>query len=62
VPLLGQIPLQVTLRAAGDAGVPLVKSDPESPAALVMRAVADELAARTRPLVGVSLGIAPARH
>ena len=62
VPLMGQIPLQVSLRAAGDAGVPLVLSDPDSAAAVAMRAVADDLAARTRPLVGVSLGIAPSRR
>jgi ATP-binding protein involved in chromosome partitioning len=62
VPLMGQIPLQVSLRAAGDAGVPLVISDPDSPAALALKAVADDLAARTRPLVGVSLGIAPSRR
>jgi ATP-binding protein involved in chromosome partitioning len=60
VPLIGQIPLQVSLRAAGDAGVPLVISDPDSPAAIALLAVAEDLAARTRPLVGVSLGIAPA--
>ncbi len=60
VPLMGQIPLQVSLRAAGDAGIPLVISDPGSPAALALLAVADDLAARTRPLVGISLGIAPA--
>jgi ATP-binding protein involved in chromosome partitioning len=62
VPLMGQIPLQVSLRAAGDAGVPLVLSDPDSAAAVAMRAVADDLAARSRPLVGVSLGIAPSRR
>lgn len=60
VPLLGEIPLQTSLRAAGDSGVPLVLSDPDSPAAQVLSAVADRLAARNRPLVGVSLGIAPA--
>ncbi|MET3803474.1 ATP-binding protein involved in chromosome partitioning [Nakamurella sp. UYEF19] len=62
VPLIGQIPLQVSLRAAGDAGVPLVISDPDSPAAKALTKVADDLAARNRPLVGVSLGIAPSRR
>ncbi len=62
VPLIGQIPLQVSLRAAGDVGVPLVISDPHSPAAVALTAVADDLAARSRPLVGVSLGIAPHRN
>jgi len=62
VALLGQIPMQVSLRAAGDAGVPLVLSDPTSPAAVALSAIADDLAARTRPLAGVSLGIAPSRR
>ncbi len=60
VPLLGQVPLEVGLRTAGDAGVPLVLSDPTSPAAEALRGVADALAARSRPLAGVSLGISPA--
>ena len=42
--------------------MPLIISDPESPAALALQAVADDLAARSRPLVGVSLGIAPSRR
>ncbi|NKY40417.1 Mrp/NBP35 family ATP-binding protein, partial [Cellulomonas septica] len=33
VPLLGQVPLDVTLREAGDAGTPVVLSAPDSPAA-----------------------------
>src|SRR6201993_74953 len=36
VPLLGQVPLDVRLREGGDAGVPLVLSDPDSPAALAL--------------------------
>ena len=62
VPLLGTIPLQASLRAAGDAGIPLVLSDPGSAAARALTEVADDLAARHRPLVGVSLGIAPSRR
>ncbi len=60
VPLLGQIPLEVGLRTAGDAGVPLVLSHPTSPAAEALRGVAGALAARSRPLAGMSLGISPA--
>ena len=60
VPLLGQVPLEVGLRAAGDAGTPLVLADPDSPAAEALREVAGTLAARSRPLAGVSLGISPA--
>jgi ATP-binding protein involved in chromosome partitioning len=59
VPLLGQVPLEVGLRAAGDSGVPLVLADQASPAARVLRAVAAGLADRTRPLTRVPLGISP---
>ena len=31
VPLLGQVPLDVRLREGGDAGVPLVLGEPDSP-------------------------------
>ncbi len=62
VPLLGRIPLEVELRTAGDAGVPLVLAAGTSPATEALRGVADALAARSRPLAGVSLGIAPARR
>src|SRR6476659_4574525 len=61
VPLLGKIPLEVELRTAGDAGVPLVLAG-SSPATEALRGVAAALAARSRPLAGVSLGIAPARR
>jgi hypothetical protein len=37
VPLLGQVPLDVRLREGGDAGVPLVLGEPDSPAALALR-------------------------
>ena len=60
VPLLGRIPLEVELRTAGDAGVPLVLAAGTSPATDALRGVADALVARSRPLAGVSLGIAPA--
>jgi ATP-binding protein involved in chromosome partitioning len=62
VPLLGEIPLEPAVRASGDDGVPL-ELRPEaaaSPAAMALRGVADALAARSRPLAGVSLGISPA--
>jgi ATP-binding protein involved in chromosome partitioning len=62
VPLLGRIPLEVELRTAGDAGVPLVLAAGSSPATEALRGVAAALAARSRPLAGVSLGIAPARR
>ena len=62
VPLLGRIPLDIDLRAAGDAGIPLVLGEGSSPAARAMREIADAIAARSRPLAGVSLGIAPTRR
>jgi ATP-binding protein involved in chromosome partitioning len=62
VPLLGQIPLEIELRAAGDAGVPLVLAAGTSPATEAFRSIAAAIAARSRPLAGVSLGIAPARR
>ena len=63
VPLMAQIPLDVALREAGDSGLPLViRPDAAgSPAATALRQVAGELAARSRPLAGVSLGISPNR-
>lgn len=57
VPLLGQIPLDVSLREAGDAGTPVVLSDPDSPAAEALREVARELAGRRRGLAGRRLGV-----
>jgi ATP-binding protein involved in chromosome partitioning len=60
VPLLGQIPLDPALVAAGDSGVPLVLSAPESAAAQQLRGVADKLASRRRGLAGMSLGLDPA--
>jgi ATP-binding protein involved in chromosome partitioning len=59
VPLLGQVPIDVRLREGGDAGVPLVLGEPDSPAALALRKIADELGARSRGLAGRSLGITP---
>lgn len=59
VELLGQIPLDVALREGGDAGLPIVLSDPESPAAAALLAIADRLAVRPRGLSGLSLGVTP---
>src|SRR6202453_2854360 len=59
VPLLGQVPIDVRLREGGDAGIPLVLSDPASPAALALRKIADELGTRSRGLAGRNLGISP---
>ena len=62
VPLLGQVPLDVRLREGGDAGMPLVLSDPDSPASLALRKIADEIGARGRGLAGRHLGLTPGRR
>jgi len=59
VPLLGQIPMDVSLREGGDAGTPVVLSRPDSPAAVALRGVARQLARRARGLSGRSLGLSP---
>ena len=37
VPLLGQVPLDTRLREGGDAGLPIVLTDPDSPASKELR-------------------------
>ncbi|HEY6425350.1 MAG TPA: Mrp/NBP35 family ATP-binding protein [Pseudonocardiaceae bacterium] len=59
VPLLGQVPLDPRLRETGDAGTPLVLTDPTAPAAVVLRGVADRLATRSRGLAGRLLSVSP---
>ncbi|MDQ2722497.1 MAG: Mrp/NBP35 family ATP-binding protein [Actinomycetota bacterium] len=61
VPLLGQIPLETKVREAGDAGVPIVLSDPDSPAAVALRGVAEKLTVRSRGLAGMSLTLNTSR-
>jgi ATP-binding protein involved in chromosome partitioning len=60
VPLLGEVPIDTRLREAGDVGLPIVLSDPDSPAALQLRKVAEDLASRSRSLAGRQLGLTPA--
>jgi ATP-binding protein involved in chromosome partitioning len=59
VPLLGQIPLDINLREAGDDGVPVVLSAPDSPAARALSDVALSLTQRERGLSGMRLNISP---
>ena len=59
VPLLGQVPLDVSLREAGDNGVPVVVSDPTSPASRVYGELARTLRPARRPLLGRSLPLTP---
>ncbi len=60
VPVLARIPFEVRLREGGDAGVPLIVSDPSSPAAQAIDSIAETLAAKPRGLAGMSLGLTPA--
>lgn len=59
VPLLGQIPLDVSLREGSDNGEPAVLSNPDGPAAVALRGIARGLATRSRGLAGRSLGLTP---
>ena len=59
VPLLGSVPLDVTVREASDRGVPAVWDRPDSPAAEQLWAVARALDQQGRGLAGKSLGITP---
>jgi ATP-binding protein involved in chromosome partitioning len=60
VPLLGQVPIDVSLREGGDCGMPVVLSHPDSAAAVALRGVAKTLSRRARGLAGRSLGLTPA--
>jgi ATP-binding protein involved in chromosome partitioning len=51
-PLLGTVPLDLALRASGDAGEPLVTADPDAPAAEAIAALADKIV-QTRREQGV---------
>lgn len=44
VPFLGEVPLGIEVREAGDKGIPVVISDPDSPQAKAFRTVAEEVA------------------
>ena len=59
VPLLGSVPIDPRLREGGDAGVPIVLADPQSPAAVALTGVAGELGGRPRSLVGRPLTLTP---
>jgi len=59
VPVLGQVPIDVRVREAGDTGQPIVLAHPDSPAAVEFRQIAEKLAGRSRSLSGRSLGLTP---
>ncbi|MFC3549766.1 iron-sulfur cluster carrier protein ApbC [Lysobacter cavernae] len=57
VPLLGSLPLEITIREQGDAGVPVVIAAPDSAAAQAYRAAARNLAVRLALRPRVTPGI-----
>jgi len=60
VPVLGEIPLDLELRAGGDTGTPIVEASPESPSARQLDKIAATLSGRGRGLAGMQLGLTPA--
>ena len=59
VKVLGRIPLDPALREGGDAGKPIVDSDPTTAAAVELTKIADTLVGRGRGLAGMQLGLTP---
>jgi len=57
VPVLAAVPLSVTLREGGDAGLPVVLSHPQDAASVVIRGLAATLSVRERGLAGRHLGL-----
>ncbi|MEO5921812.1 MAG: P-loop NTPase [Pseudolysinimonas sp.] len=57
VPVLATIPLSVALREGGDAGEPVVLSQPGDPAAMAILRLAEALAGRSRGLSGRQLPV-----
>ena len=60
VKVLGEVPLDISLREGGDTGRPIVVADPASPAARALDAIAQGLVGRGRNLAGMQLGLTPA--
>ena len=46
IPLLGCIPLEISLREGGDSGIPIVIADPDSASAQALTAIAEQIAAK----------------
>ncbi len=55
VPLMAQVPLIPAVRAGGDTGVPIVVSEPDSPAAVALTDAADAVVKATKSKVGKPL-------
>ena len=60
VPVLGEVPLDLSLREGGDSGIPIVDGRPGSPAAEALSRIASTLSGRGRGLAGLQLGLSPA--
>lgn len=59
VELLGSVPLDPTLRQAGDDGAPAVLSAPESPSGAALRSIAERMARQPRGISGMRLPVHP---
>ncbi|MBD3562891.1 P-loop NTPase, partial [Planktothrix sp. FACHB-1355] len=46
VPLLGCVPLEISLRQGGDRGLPIVVADPNSASAKALMAIAQRIAGK----------------
>ena len=55
VPLMGQVPLIPAVRAGGDQGIPIVVSEPDSPAAVALTQAAEAVVKATKSKVGKPL-------
>lgn len=56
IPFLGRIPLDPAIREGGDAGMPIVASDQNSPLTLAFRNAAETLQARVKELTSEATG------
>jgi ATP-binding protein involved in chromosome partitioning len=59
VPVLGTIPLSVSLRQAADQGDSIVSSDPQDPAAVAIIELAQKIVTAGSSRAGKNLGIKP---
>lgn len=60
VSLLAQVPLDIALREAGDAGIPVVRRDPRAASAQALQSLAAALPTVRRSIVGVPLPLSVA--
>jgi ATP-binding protein involved in chromosome partitioning len=57
VPLLAQVPLLPAVRVGSDTGMPIVVSDPASPAAVALREAADAVRTAAKTKIGKPLTV-----